>query len=236
MYFLGFSINNLTLLALTLAIGIVVDDAIIVLENAYRHQEELTEVARAGGARSARGRSPSRSSPPPSRWSRSSRRSRSCKGSTGRLFNEFGIAVAGLGDHLGLRGADAHADALRQDPSGASAARTALPGCWRTGLQGHSARATARHASAPPSGTRVRWCVAGRDCHWWLGAVLVFTPAQARVRAARGPRAVFQVSIIAPEGSTLAYTDEYQRQAERDHARHARDLDSSTAWSAGAIR
>src|SRR5438445_813606 len=43
MYFLGFSINNFTLLALTIAIGIVVDDAIIVLENAYRHQEELHE-------------------------------------------------------------------------------------------------------------------------------------------------------------------------------------------------
>ena len=43
MYFLGFSINNFTLLALTIAIGIVVDDAIIVLENAYRHQEELNE-------------------------------------------------------------------------------------------------------------------------------------------------------------------------------------------------
>src|SRR5207245_3668818 len=43
MYFLGFSINNFTLLALTIAIGIVVDDAIIVLENAYRHQEELGE-------------------------------------------------------------------------------------------------------------------------------------------------------------------------------------------------
>ena len=41
MYFLGFTINNLTLLALILAIGIVVDDAIIVMENAYRHQEEL---------------------------------------------------------------------------------------------------------------------------------------------------------------------------------------------------
>ena len=43
MYFLGFSINNFTLLALTIAIGIVVDDAIIVLENAFRHQEELQE-------------------------------------------------------------------------------------------------------------------------------------------------------------------------------------------------
>src|SRR5690606_12578525 len=41
MYAFGYSINNFTLLALTIAIGIVVDDAIIVLENAYRHQEEL---------------------------------------------------------------------------------------------------------------------------------------------------------------------------------------------------
>ena len=60
MYFLGFSINNLTLLALTLAIGIVVDDAIIVLENAYRHQEELHEDPGDRGDRTARARSPSR--------------------------------------------------------------------------------------------------------------------------------------------------------------------------------
>jgi multidrug efflux pump len=35
----GFSINTLTLLALVLAIGLVVDDAIVVLENIYRHIE-----------------------------------------------------------------------------------------------------------------------------------------------------------------------------------------------------
>ncbi len=40
LYALDFSINTLTLLALTLAIGIVVDDAIVVLENVYRHMEE----------------------------------------------------------------------------------------------------------------------------------------------------------------------------------------------------
>src|SRR5690606_3162184 len=40
MYFLDFTINNLTLLALTLVVGVVVDDAIIVLENVYRHMEE----------------------------------------------------------------------------------------------------------------------------------------------------------------------------------------------------
>ena len=43
MFILGYSVNTFTLLALILAIGLVVDDAIIVLENAYRHQEELGE-------------------------------------------------------------------------------------------------------------------------------------------------------------------------------------------------
>jgi len=39
MYFFGFSLNTFTLLALTLSIGVVVDDAIMVLENIVRHQE-----------------------------------------------------------------------------------------------------------------------------------------------------------------------------------------------------
>lgn len=38
-YFLGFTLNTFTLLALGLAVGIVVDDAIMVLENVYRHAE-----------------------------------------------------------------------------------------------------------------------------------------------------------------------------------------------------
>jgi multidrug efflux pump len=39
----GFTVNTLTLLALVLAIGLVVDDAIVVLENIYRHIEEGME-------------------------------------------------------------------------------------------------------------------------------------------------------------------------------------------------
>ncbi|MBB6307499.1 efflux RND transporter permease subunit [Xanthobacter tagetidis] len=39
MWLLDFSINNMTLLALTLCVGFVVDDAIVVLENIYRHIE-----------------------------------------------------------------------------------------------------------------------------------------------------------------------------------------------------
>ena len=40
MYLLGFSINLLTLLAMVIAIGLVVDDAIVVVENVHRHIEE----------------------------------------------------------------------------------------------------------------------------------------------------------------------------------------------------
>lgn len=39
MYMLGYSLNNLTLMALTLSIGFVVDDAIVMLENVVRHME-----------------------------------------------------------------------------------------------------------------------------------------------------------------------------------------------------
>lgn len=40
MYFMGFTLNNFTMLALVLSIGVVVDDAIVMLENIYRHMEE----------------------------------------------------------------------------------------------------------------------------------------------------------------------------------------------------
>ena len=39
MYLLGYSLNNLSLMALTLAVGFVVDDAIVMLENIVRHME-----------------------------------------------------------------------------------------------------------------------------------------------------------------------------------------------------
>jgi hydrophobe/amphiphile efflux-1 (HAE1) family protein len=40
MYFLGFTLNTITLMAISLVVGIVVDDAIVVLENISRHREE----------------------------------------------------------------------------------------------------------------------------------------------------------------------------------------------------
>ncbi|HSI61603.1 MAG TPA: multidrug efflux RND transporter permease subunit [Candidatus Saccharimonadia bacterium] len=44
MYLMGFSINNLSLMALTLSVGFIVDDAIVVLENIVRHVEKGTPV------------------------------------------------------------------------------------------------------------------------------------------------------------------------------------------------
>jgi hydrophobe/amphiphile efflux-1 (HAE1) family protein len=46
-YFLGFTLNTFTLLGLALAVGIVVDDAIMVLENIFRHAEEGKDRVRA---------------------------------------------------------------------------------------------------------------------------------------------------------------------------------------------
>ena len=43
MYFLGFSVNVLTLLALSVSVGLLIDDAIVVRENIFRHMEEFSE-------------------------------------------------------------------------------------------------------------------------------------------------------------------------------------------------
>ena len=40
MWYMGFTLNNITMLGLILAIGIVIDDAVVVHENIFRHMEE----------------------------------------------------------------------------------------------------------------------------------------------------------------------------------------------------
>src|SRR6185312_8867917 len=41
MQYMGFTLNNITMLGLILAIGIVIDDAVVVHENIFRHMEEF---------------------------------------------------------------------------------------------------------------------------------------------------------------------------------------------------
>ena len=46
MHYMGFTLNNITMLALILAIGIVIDDAVVVHENIFRHMEEFGKDAK----------------------------------------------------------------------------------------------------------------------------------------------------------------------------------------------
>ena len=93
MYVFGFSINTLTLLALVLAIGLVVDDAIVVLENIYRHVEHGMAPIDAGCSRAPRDRL---------RGGRDDLTLAAVyapigftTGRTGRLFTEFALTLAG---------------------------------------------------------------------------------------------------------------------------------------------
>ena len=56
---MGFTLNNITMLGLILAIGIVIDDAVVVHENIFRHMEEdgmdAMEASRIGTARDRAG-------------------------------------------------------------------------------------------------------------------------------------------------------------------------------------
>jgi multidrug efflux pump len=207
MYFLGFSINNFTLLALTLAIGIVVDDAIIVLENAYRHQEELGESPEAAAVNGTReiGFAVIATTIAlvavftPLAF---------LKGSTGRLFNEFGIAVAGSVVISGFVALTLTpmlcARILRVPPRHGTV--------YRVLENGFNALA-AGYALTLRGALRYRYAVVAGLALLTIGAVVVFRSLKREFVPAEDKGWFFSI-IIAPEGSSLAYTDGYQRQAE----------------------
>ncbi len=207
MYFLGFSINNLTLLALTLAIGIVVDDAIIVLENAYRHQEELGEDPETAAREGTR------------EIGFAVVATTICliavftplaflKGSTGRLFNEFGIAVAGSVAVSGLVALTLTpmlcAQILRVPRSHGRVYRSLERGF--EAMAGGYARLLDR-------ALHLRWAVVLGALALLVGAGVVFKMLK-REFIPPEDRGWFISFLIAPEGSSLGYTDGYQQQAE----------------------
>jgi multidrug efflux pump len=208
LYFLGFSINNLTLLALILAIGIVVDDAIIVLENAYRHQEELgedPETAAINGTREIAFAVIATTITLVAVFTPLA----FLQGNTGRLFNEFGIAVAGAVVISGFV-------ALTLTPM----------------LSAKILRVTKKHGrlfQVFESGFNALSERYGRALRWALGhRVVVFAAAGVSLVLAlvlfkwglksefipAEDRGYFITYVIAPEGASLAYTDEYQRRIE----------------------
>jgi multidrug efflux pump len=207
MYFLGFSINNFTLLALTLAIGIVVDDAIIVLENAYRHQEELHESPVEAATKGTREIGFAVIATTISLVAVFTPLA-FLKGSTGRLFNEFGIAVAGSVVISGFV-------ALTLTPMLCAKILRVPPrhGALYRLLEEGFNRLAAAYSRSLRSALRHRLAVVGGALLVTVGAVLVFR-ALKREFVPPEDRGWFLSFIIAPEGSSLAYTDGYQRQAE----------------------
>ncbi len=207
MYFLGFSINNFTLLALTLAIGIVVDDAIIVLENAYRHQEELGEdpvTAAVNGTREIAFAVIATTISLVAVFTPLA----FLQGTTGRLFNEFGIAVAGAVLVSGVV-------ALTLTPM-LSAKILRLPsshGRMYKALESGFDGIANGYARLLRVAVRLRWfTVLGAAVLVFL-SVFVFR-ALDREFVPSEDRGFFVTFIVAPEGASLAYTDGYQRRVE----------------------
>ncbi|MEO3431714.1 efflux RND transporter permease subunit [Inquilinus sp. CAU 1745] len=93
MYALGFTINTLTLLSMVLAIGLVVDDAIVVLENIYRKVEEGIPPRRAAveGIREISGAVVAMTLTLAAVYAPVA----FAPGRTGRLFTEFALTLAG---------------------------------------------------------------------------------------------------------------------------------------------
>jgi multidrug efflux pump len=212
MYFMGFSVNNFTLLALTLAIGIVVDDAIIVLENAYRHQEELHEDPQAAAINGTREIAFAVIATTISLVAVFTPLA-FLKGSTGRLFNEFGVAVAGsvlISGFVALTLTPMLCAKVLRVPQRHGRFYRMLEGGFN-GLASGYARTLAlalRHRVVVVLGTVAIT----------VGAVFVFRSLE-REFVPPEDRGWFFSFIIAPEGSSLAYTDEYQRRAEAIQAK-----------------
>ncbi len=207
MYFLGFTINNFTLLALILAIGIVVDDAIIVMENAYRHQEELgetpTDAAEKGTSEIAFAVIATTVALvavfSPLAF---------LQGTTGRLFNEFGITLAVavvISSWVALTLSPMLCARVLKVPKTHGKVFQAFEQTF-LGVASRYERAlswTMRH----------RWLVIGGAAATVVVAVGVFRMLK-REFVPPEDRGFFITITVAPEGASLGYTDGYQRRIE----------------------
>ncbi|MCZ8220290.1 MAG: efflux RND transporter permease subunit [Acidovorax sp.] len=224
----GFSINTLTLLALVLAIGLVVDDAIVMLENIYRHIEEGLDPFSAAikGAREigfaivamtltlVAVYAPLAFTP----------------GRTGRLFVEFALALAGAVVVSGFV-------ALTLSPMMCSLLLKHNPKPnwfdrsmerWLTALSDAYGRllrwiVTARWGGgqgvAKGGGVRgaifqARWIVIGVMALSGLALALVF-PTMRQELSPLEDRGTILASVTAPDGATLDYTNRYALELEK---------------------
>ena len=203
----GFSINTLTLLALVLAIGLVVDDAIVVLENIYRHIEEGVPPFQAAiqGAKEigfavlamtltlAAVYAPLAFTP----------------GRTGRLFAEFALALAGAVVVSGFV-------ALTLSPMMCSKLlkHNANPGWFDRGMERVLTGLTNGYAAVLAASLKVRWLV----LLVMLGSAVGTWALLKDIKQELAPledRGVILTVINGPDGATMDYTRKYTEAIEK---------------------
>ena len=204
----GFTINTLTLLALVLAIGLVVDDAIVVLENIYRHIEEgldpfsaaikgVREISFAVIAMTmtlAAVFAPLAFTP----------------GRTGKLFGEFALALAGaviVSGFVALTLAPMlSSKLLRHNPNPSWFDR--FMERRLTGLSNGYERLLTLILN------RARWVVVLVMIGSGAGIAMIY-PTMKQELAPLEDRGVILATVNAPDGATLEYTDRYARSLEK---------------------
>ncbi|MBP9591831.1 MAG: efflux RND transporter permease subunit, partial [Steroidobacteraceae bacterium] len=206
MAWFGFSINVLTLLGLVLAIGLVVDDSIVVLENIYRRMEggEPPLVAAVDGTREIGFAVIATTAVLVAVFVPIS----FLQGNVGRLFREFGITVAAAVLFSSLV-------ALTLTPMmcskllAGSAQRSWLSGAVDVFFR----RLSARYDSLLRRLMLRPWLVVGTTIAAMAVAALLFRTLSSELAPAED-RGMMMFGLTGPEGASLEYMDRHARVAE----------------------
>ncbi len=211
MYFFGFSINTLTLLAMVLAIGLVVDDAIVMLENIFRHVEEGMRPLEAAftGSREIGTAVVSMTLTLAAVYTPIA----FMTGNTGRLFTEFALALAGAVLVSGFV-------ALTLTPMMCSKLlrHQERHGRLYNAIEWALIKLTAGYRTLLGRSLRMRPLILGigllvAGSSWFLFNAL---PSELAPYEDQGTVIGF---FQAPEGATIGYTDKYARQIEEIYTR-----------------
>ncbi len=202
----GFSLNTLTLLALLLAIGLVVDDAIVVLENIQRRIEngETPLVAALKGARQVTFAVLATSVTLIAVFVPLS----FMPGQVGRLFIEFGWVMAGtvaISTFVALTACPALASKVLRAKKGSAA--SFAPSEKPHGPVQRAYAALLRQSMRMPLVVIVLGAAIS-------GGALLFYDSLPRELAPREDRGVGFIPLTAPQGSTTEYTDRAAQQVE----------------------
>ncbi|HEY5790292.1 MAG TPA: efflux RND transporter permease subunit [Gammaproteobacteria bacterium] len=206
MAWLGFSINLLTLLALVLAIGLVVDDAIVMLENIFRHVE--------------RGETPLEAALKGSKEIGFAVLAMTLTlaavyapvgflgGSTGKLFTEFAWTLAAAVLVSGFV-------ALSLSPMMCSKLlhHEQKHGVLYRSIEWVLERVTRGYRATLRLGLRLRWLVLGLGLAVFAAGVPLYQQLPEELAPVEDQSTIFSV-FISPEGATLDYTDRYAKQLE----------------------